>query len=275
MVQTYGRLCDLHTHTVCSFDGESPASAIVEAAEAAGLAAIAITDHCECNAYLADGFDQAASASYRAARAAARDFRGKVEVLAGLELGQPTQDLTSAEQALHIENWDFVIGSLHNLSGMEDFYFLDYRAMDIEACLTRYFQELLELVEWGEFDTLAHITYPLRYIVGEAGIAVDLSRFGQPLDAILRLLAQKGKALEINTSGLRQKLKNTLPGLALVRRFRALGGRYVTIGSDAHRPQDVGAGLREGYRIARQAGFENIALYRGREPFLLPIPSGI
>ena len=64
-------------------------------------------------------------------------------------------------------------------------------------------------------------------------------------EAILRQLAVKGLALEINTSGLRQKIGETLPGKKFLTRYRELGGELLTIGSDAHLPGDLGAGVEQ------------------------------
>ena len=60
---------------------------------------------------------------------------------------------------------------------MEDFFFLDYKNYDIDELLTRYFDGLLELCQWGAFDSLAHLTYPLRYIVAREKINVDMNKY--------------------------------------------------------------------------------------------------
>ena len=71
------------------------------------------------------------------------------------------------------------------------------------SCLlyTSYWEEELEVIAWGQFDTLAHLTYPLRYIQGEHGIPVDLAKHQEAIDQIFRALIDAGKALEVNTSG--------------------------------------------------------------------------
>ena len=90
-------------------------------------------------------------------------------------------------------------------------------------------------------------------------------------EAILRQLAVKGLALEINTSGLRQPGGTTHPPLSLVRRFRQLGGEFITIGADAHRPEDVGTGLEQAAALAREAGFTHQAVFFGGKMELLPL----
>lgn len=265
-------VCDCHTHTHCSPDGADSASMMVQAAVRSGLYAVAITDHCECNLYRKEGYDEVIRRSYLETKKAAVSNYGKIRVLTGIELGQPLQDLSAAEDALGMGDLDFVLASVHNIRGREDFYFMDYQKENIGSLLNAYLDEMLEMVEWGQFDSLAHLTYPLRYIIGEAGIPVDFSIFDYKVDRILRRLAETGEALEVNTAGLRQKIGITSPSLHLVRRFHEYGGKYVTVGSDSHRWKDVGAGVLEGLQVIQQAGFTHYTIFENRKPTLIPLP---
>ena len=83
-----------------------------------------------------------------------------------------------------------------------------------------------------------------------------------------------GTALEVNTSGLRQMPRETYPPAAIVARYRELGGRAVTVGSDAHRLGWFAFGLAEAYRLAASAGFEALAFRRGSGRVWVPIPPG-
>ena len=141
----------------------------------------------------------------------------------------------------------------------------------MDVILTRYFEEILELCQWGQFDSLAHLTYPLRYITGQYHIPVDLSRYDSIIDEILRTLAQKGLGLEINTAGLRREIGQTAPTLPYIKRFRQLGGEILTFGSDAHRAQDLGAGLDTAIEMAKEAGFSYFAFFKKRDPRMLSL----
>ena len=103
----------------------------------------------------------------------------------------------------------------------------------------------------------------MRYLPREG---YRLSDYADKIDAVFRALIEKGKALEINTSGLRQNLGVTLPDLPLVRRYRELGGELITIGSDAHCASDVGAGIADGMALAEEAGFHHVTLFQSRIP---------
>ena len=88
---------------------------------------------------------------------------------------------------------------------------------------------------------------------------------------MLSALIQAGKALEVNTSDLQQKIGRTLPDLPLLKRYRVLGWRLVTLGSDAHSTADLGKGIEEGMDVLREAGFTEFAVYEKRQPRMLPL----
>lgn len=264
-------LSDCHIHTDCSADGTDSAMMICESAARLGFYSVTFTDHCECNSYRAGGFDRSIRQSCYESRKAAAAFQGRLHVFSGIELGQPTQDLAAAEDALGCFQYDFVLGSLHNLRNQKDFFELDYSAAGLDDLLNRYFDEILEMIEWGNFDSLAHLTYPLRYIVGECGFTVQSSKYENRIDEVLKSLIAKKIALEVNTSGFRQKLGVSMPDYPVIQRYRELGGTLITLGSDAHRWADVGAGIERGLRLLRKAGFHHYAVYSDRQPHFLPV----
>ncbi len=262
---------DSHIHTDCSRDGADPATMLCDRAAKLGLYSITITDHCECNRYLADGYDKSVRQSVFEAHKASAIFNGRLRVYSGVELGQPLQEPSAVADLFGRCEFDFVLASVHNVKGKPDFFDLDYQTEDLEKVMEQYFDEVAEMVEWGEFDSLAHLTYPWRYIVGEHGIPIDDRRWEKRIDEVLKLLIEKGKALEVNTSGFRQRLGVAMPPLPVLRRYRRMGGSLVTLGSDAHRWADVGAGIERGLELLRQAGFTHFAVYVARRPQILPV----
>ncbi len=267
----YKNLVDLHIHTDNSDDGFDPVSLMGEYAVKKNLVIAAITDHCECNRYKKDGFDKTIRQSFDISIREKENFKNDIKLIAGMELGQAMQALPEAEDALAARDYDFVIGSLHNVAGEEDFWKVDYKTRDAEKLLHRYYDELCELLEWGKFDTLAHINYPLRYIIGVEHIDLNLAEYEKQVDDVLKLVISKNKALEVNTSGLRQPYGKLIPDVDILTRFKELGGKYVTIGSDAHHYYDVGAGITEGLNAIKQAGFDEITYFENRNPIMLKI----
>lgn len=269
----FKNIIDLHTHTDNSFDGNHSTMFMCETAFMKGLRAVAFTDHVEIDGYYRDNFDRTAIQSFFEVAKARSAFNGRLIVCVGVELGQAVYDKPVAEELISKMNYDFIIGSIHNLPNQQDPYYTDFsdESIDYYAMLDEYFQRELELAQWDKFDSLAHLTYPLRYIVGNYGRPVDMSRYSEIIDEILLTLIKNKKSLEINTAGLRQPIGVTSPDESIVRRYRELGGKLITIGSDAHYAEHLGAGIEQGYEIALRCGFDKIAVYQNRMPTLIPI----
>ena len=261
---------DMHTHSLHSFDGNDSCEALCKSAVRQGAVGLAITDHCDIDGKDIN-IDSLCSNQMKDLNECKSKFSPKLEVIKGIEIGQGIYRKKETECLLNKYPYDFVLGSLHNLENMEDFYFLNYKEYDVYELLGRYFNGLLELSEWGAFDSLAHLTYPLRYIIARDKIDVDLSRFDDIIDSIFELLIKNDKALEINTSGLFMDMKDTLPNISYIKRFKALGGRYVTVGSDSHYADKVLRGIDTGYSLARAAGFDSVTIFREHNPVLIKI----
>ena len=269
----YKNLIDMHTHSDNSPDGSHSVTFICESAERRGLRGLALTDHCECEEYAARRFDISVRNSYFESVKAQSIYSGRLIIMAGVELGQPNQNPEAASGVLSQYDFDFVLASLHNLAGQKDFYYMDYKKSEPREILGLYFSELYELAAGCDYDVLAHLDYPLRYITGRDGIQVDLREYYDKIDRVLRAVIERGKGIEVNTSGYRHPLGRSMPGEEIVRRYHELGGVYITTGSDAHTGADVGRGLAAGMDIIYAAGFRHTALYKKRSPILIPIES--
>ncbi|MBQ2847566.1 MAG: histidinol-phosphatase HisJ family protein [Clostridia bacterium] len=269
----FKNIVDLHTHTDNSFDGNHSTMYLCETAYMKGIRAIAFTDHLEMDAFYRDNFNRTAIQSFFEVAKARSAFSGKLLVCVGAELGQAVYDKEISEKLLNTMKYDFVIGSIHNLPNIQDFYYMDFsnESIDYMDLLSQYFDWELKLAQWDKFDTLAHLTYPLRYIVGKYGKNVDMAKFGEIIDEILLTLIKNKKSLELNTAGLRQPIGITSPDESILKRYKELGGKLLTIGSDAHYAEHLGAGIEQGYELALKCGFDKIALYQDRTPTLIPI----
>lgn len=271
------KICDLHTHSKNSFDAQNSVADMCQTAIEKGFYAIAITDHCEAQMYN-DGeleeygdFRISTEASYNDICKAKEKYIGKLKVLKGIELAQPLHKPECTKEILSGKEYDFILASVHNIRNMDDFYFLDYSRLDINELLNLYFDELLETAEFSHFDSLAHITYPLRYIVKSTGKSVDLTPFSDKLDLLFKTLIKNNKALEINTQGLYKGLGVTSPEEAQIKRYRELGGKYITIGSDAHNCENLGKGIKEGIELAKKCGFTHYTIFENHKPILIEI----
>lgn len=258
-------LADYHTHSVNSPDGRERIEDLCEGALAASMSEIVVTDHFDAaqNKMFSSPF------FYEKGRdecfAAKNKYHNRLKVLFGIELGQPHFDLPACQALLEKKEFDFVIGSIHNLTGDRDVYFFDYQKIDLKKVFLEYVQELIEMAKKADFDVVGHLNYPARYMWTQAKKEVVLSDYEEYWRELFRILVEDGKGIEVNTSGMRQSIGMMLPPLYLVKLFKECGGEMITVGSDAHTKRDVGKHICEGIELLREAGFSYVSAFEKRQ----------
>ena len=263
-------LADSHTHTLCSIDAYNSTAEMVSAAINFGLASITITDHVDLDYYLSGKRDPYC---FYAWPDMLEDFceagllYGKdISLQIGLELGEANHHPDAAREIAQTPGLDFIIGSLHGVRDTLDFCFYDYTShADCIRLIEKYLAEHLELAAMPDIDVIGHIGYTRRYMK-KAGFDIDLSDYTDALREIFKTAAQNGRGIELNMSGLRQGLGTPIPNINEVRLYRECGGEIITVGSDAHRPEDVGSGIQEGYKWLREVGFQYVTVFKNRKP---------
>lgn len=256
-------LYDCHTHSAYSFDGQASVREMCAAAERAGVSALAITDHYDIDGIL-DGFypDYDMEAAAREIAAVREEFAGRVALYRGIELGQPALRQREAADFLARGAFDFVIASCHNLSGVPDFAFLDYTEMPqplMDSLYRRMLKELCRHAAIPGVHTVAHLSYPLRYMT-RCGRTLDIARFTDDLRRLFCVMTENGVALELNTKGVWSGGVSPETERFILRLYRACGGENVTVGSDAHRPGEIGRGIADGCALLRDAGFDTVVV---------------
>ena len=198
----------------------------------------------------------------------------------GLELGEGNHDPARAKRIYAMPEYDFILGSLHNLRDEQDFYYIQYESY--EQCFElydRYLDELIELAGIGCFDVMAHIGYCLRYMHKRGFDAqVTMERNGDKVDHLLRTLIENGKGIELNVAdlvpgGREDSLLMTFPSVDILRRYRELGGEIITIGSDAHSASRLCSGFAEACALLQSLGYSYLTRFREMKPEFYPIPS--
>lgn len=270
-------LIDCHNHSNHSFDAEFSVEVMCSVAQKNGLDVFAITDHCDVN--LTDQPDMLENIAKSVAEVNSLKSKfSKTKLVAGVELGQPLQNTKRASQALAIEGLDFVIGSLHNSKGNDDFYdidFLEKSNTEIITLLESYYLETQAMASSCDFDVLGHLTYPFRYLYRAMNNQIQAEACANSCDEIifeaLKTIVSNGKGIEINVSGLKDAIRLTLPSEKYLKMYYQLGGEILSVGSDAHKPEFVGFGIAEGIVLAKSIGFKYLTYFEKRKPIMVRI----
>ena len=203
-----------------------------------------------------------------------KKYKRKLNILYGIELGQPHHNPELAERFLRMREFDFVLGSLHfykcPTGNYHDVYLIDYSHISPSIMFCNYFLDMIRMIDYGGFDVIAHLDYPLRVLEGYIG-QPTIKDYKDLVDSVLKIAVQKGLGLEIGTRGLLDWQQRVGPEDWVLRRFRELGGEIVTTGSDSHSTSQIGSGLTEACYAAGNAGFTSIAYYKKRKPVFVKI----
>lgn len=226
---------DYHMHTTVSFDGKDDAKAMLAAAEAKGLKEICFTDHIDYTPEMDMVFD---TAVYKAAYDNLRS--DKLLIRRGMEFGLEPGNQEQLKKDLKRYDFDFVIGSVHLVDGLDVYLEPYWEGKTYAQAIQIFLEQTLRCVQVHEdYDVLGHLTFIAKARANPKRELISYEAHRELFDEILRQLVRHDKGLEVNTSGV-DLCGGTLPTLDFVRRFHELGGRIVTVGSDAHNTARVG-----------------------------------
>ncbi len=254
---------DAHVHSNFSYDADPAATldAVCESAIAKGITHLALTDHYDIGAVLDGIYTYDISAAKDAVEEAKEKYGNLLTLSFGIELGSATQYPEEAEAFLKKHKFETVVGSTHYMTGCDDFAYWDMKNItpeDFSEAWLLYLAELTRMCELGHSDILAHITYPVRYYI-RAGHSFDLSFCRDEMANLLTTAIDHGMLLEVNTSGYRQGMGGPLPEASVIELYKDLGGRLISVGSDAHHPDDIAANYKDAEELLRSLGMNKIA----------------
>lgn len=263
-------LIDLHTHTQYSYDA-SPGTVEqnVCAAIDRGITTLGITEHVDffrkADLIIAD-----VDAEREDILECRKKYGAKIDLLAGVEIGQPHANPKAADAFLAGRSFDYIIGSLHAMPNDIDLYFLEYQKLDCDRVLTEYFDEVNAMLEYGRFHVLGHIDYPLR-VMKLPDNHPTFAEYMDRVEEILRKLIDRGIALESNAKSLLGWQKQVGPETFVLERYREMGGELVTVGSDSHSPKTIGNGIDIALERLRSLGFRYVNSFKEGKIVALPL----
>lgn len=264
---------DYHVHSAFSGDSKTPMESMIEKAISLGLTRICFTDHIDYDypaMYLDEGrpFEFNIETYLNKIHTLQITYKNDIKILTGIELGVRPYLAPRLNKLVETYPFDFVIASSH-LIGPYDPYFPDYWKSiywDGDTGIRQYFDSIIENVEaFTNFDVYGHLDYIVRY-VPDKNFHYEPEKYQEHIDRLLKAIIKAGRGIEVNTAGLKYGLPFAHPKEELLKRFFALGGKYITIGSDAHKPEHLCYDFEKEAGILKQLGVTQYAVFDQRKP---------
>ena len=251
---------DSHSHTSFSADSDMTAEDALKAARARGLG-IVFTEHLDVDfpGELDFSFDPAAYWKQY------EPLRGD-NLHLGIEVGMQAGTAEASRAFVTRAPFDLVIGSVHLLRGIDIYEKECFEGREKDELYREYFRTMAEMIACHDFiDVLGHIDYIARTAPYE-NPELSYGAFADEIDAVLRTAVAQGVVLELNTRrlGSRRALKELAPIYA---RYHELGGKYVTLGSDAHGADAIGANFAAAEDFARAMGLSIVTFFARKMEF--------
>ncbi len=263
---------DCHVHTNISHDGISSIKDYLDIAQSKNVDEITFTEHYDIYDGLKTNLKTLDVNQYEKEYYQCKDD-DQLKTNFGIEIGLQPDTYTQINNMVKSHHFDFIIGSSHITCKKDiamDKSFFD--GITRREAYLKYFREVLQNIKLynDEFDVYGHIDYIVRY-GGYAEKKIDYDEFQEILDEILIQLIKKDKGIEINTSGIRYGLGMPHPNKEIIKRYKQLGGKIITMGSDAHKINDLGADFDVAGSILMDAGFQEISVFHNRTPDFVKI----
>ncbi len=268
---------DYHVHTEFSDDSRYPMEDVIRDAVKMGMDEICITDHVDYGVKV--DWDCGQEIQYRKGdplanvdyprymeklRALKEEYQGKITIRTGMEFGVQMHTIPEFEALFARYPFDFIILSIHQVEDKE-FWTQDFqRGRTQKEYNERYYQEMLDVVKaYKNYSVLGHLDLIKRY--DEAGI-YPFENVKPMIEEILKIVIVDGKGIELNTSFHRYGLSDSMPSREILKLYRELGGEIITIGSDSHKPEHLGAYIDEGHEILKSLGYKQFCTFENMKP---------
>lgn len=246
---------DSHVHTNFSSDSKMKLDEVKEVINSKDIGVV-LTDHLDLN-YPDDNMFKLDVDNYVNFYEKHRSDK----LLLGIEIGLDEDTwVDKCKEIASNYDFDFILGATHIVEGI-DLYEEEYyknletgELYDLKERYDKYFNSMLRLIKKNPyFDSMAHIDYIPRYAGRfHENVEIKYEEYSYIIDEILKELIVMNKAMEINTRRLdNEETVNNL--IEIYKRFKELGGKYVTIGSDSHNKNSISINFENALEIAKES----------------------
>ena len=262
---------DYHLHSSFSGDSDTPMEKMILRGIDLGLAQMCFTEHHDLDYPVTEsapeGFFELNPDSYLYDFLKMKEkYADKITLRFGVELGmQPHLARRNAAFAKAHE-YDFIIASSHICNGKDPYYPSFYEGRSQDEAYLEYFESIPEnLRNFSNFDVYGHLDYVVRY-GPEKDAGYSYEKYRDIFEKILRQLIDMEKGIELNTAALAKGMREPNPCIGALKRYRELGGEIITIGSDAHAPEQIAHAFGRAADILKDCGFRYYTTFEKRSP---------
>ena len=282
---------DYHIHTYYSDDSTYPMEQVVKDAISKGITDLCFTDHVDYG--IKEDADKLTpeqrqelklkiqhpnvpqyNVDYPAYVAEYQDLKekyaDKINLKLGMEFGLQIHTIPQYQKLFNSYPFDFIIMSCHQVENKEFWTQEFQQGRSQDEYNQRYYDEILAQVKnYHDYSVLGHLDLIARY--DKAGI-YPFAKIRDKIAEILKIVIADGKGIELNTSSVRYKIHNAqgehelTPSREILALYKELGGRIITVGSDSHKPEHLGAYIAEQSQELLKLGFKEICTFEKMQP---------
>ena len=271
-------LCDYHVHTIYSDDSVYKMEDVIKDGIKKGINELCFTDHVDygikrdvddplgpvylngqpiCNVDYPE--------YYKEYQYLKEKYKDHITLKLGLEFGIQVHTIPKYEALFKQYPFDFIILSIHQVDDLE-FWTGDYQKGRTEKeYYERYYQELYDVVKhYHDYSILGHMDLIKRY--DDHDVYDSFNNHKEIITKILETVIKDGKGIEINTSSVRYKVGDLTPSRDILKLYLDLGGTIITIGSDSHQEDHLGAYIEDTKKELKELGFKQYCTYNKMVP---------
>lgn len=269
-------LADYHVHTIFSDDSDCLMEDMVKQAIALKMDEICFTDHvdygvkydhdkkidnCLLNVDYPNYFKEIENLR--------NTYKNQISIKRGMEFGVQMHTIPQFVELYKKYTYDFIILSCHQIDDKE-FCTYDYQKnKSQDEYQQEYYQAIYRVIQnYKNYSVLGHLDMIKRYDI--YGDYPD-TKIMDIIEKILKQIILDGKGLEVNTSCFRYGLKDLTPSKTILKKYYELGGRILTIGSDAHATCDLCDHIEEVKEVLKEIGFKKICIFENMKPIFVDI----
>lgn len=279
-------LADYHIHCKYSDDSEEDLEKIIETAINKGIGEICFTDHVDYGIKLDkdvfEKIDENAKKDwikkigridlnvdypnyFKEIEELREKYKDKITIRQGLEFGMQVHTIKDFHKLFdkYKEKFDFVILSCHQVNDKEFWTNEFQKGKSIDEYNAEYYEEIYRVMSrYSDYSILGHLDHIQRY--NETIYPFEKSR--EIIVKILKKVIEDNKGIEVNTSSFRYGLKELTPERDILKLYHELGGKIITIGSDAHKAENVGEHIPYIQEELKKIGFIDICTFDKMKP---------